>query len=324
MLSGDALEITKSSIALALTLGVVLVNGFSDAPGSISGVVSSGVWSLGRASIICGFFNLLGVIVFFFMSGKVAESVFNLVDFGEYTTEAICASLCGVIVFALVSWMFSMPSSESHALVSCMLGASLITTGQSTAFSFFRVALYMLLSCAFSAVFSFAFGKLFKKSGKECAKYEKLSCILSSFMHGGQDGQKFIGILLFLTVGTGSSHNTLSLILCVGVALFMLLGTIMCGKRIIASLGNGIVKNDERIAFLSDFSSTVCVFLCSLFGFSVSTGNIKACSLVGAGLCEKEEINYRTLKHIGIVSVITFPVCIGLGYLLTGLFILIF
>ncbi|MBQ8393685.1 MAG: inorganic phosphate transporter [Clostridia bacterium] len=324
MLSEQILETAQNIIAVGLALGVVVVNGFTDAPSTISGVVSSGVWSKGTASIICGIFNLLGVMVFFSVSGKVADSVFNSVDFGNYGTEAICASLCGVIIFSLVSWIFSMPSSESHALLSCMFGASMMAADDQVVFSFILMVLYMIFSCIFSVVFAFAFGKIFRKSSEECIKYEKISCILASFMHGGQDGQKFIGLLLFLTVGMGTKHYLSALFLCIAVAIFMLLGTLMCDKKIIASLGDGIVKNDKRIAFLSDFSSTVCIFLCSLLGFSVSTGNIKACSLVGAGLCENEKINYRTLKHIGIVSVITFPVCISLGYLLTGLFILLF
>jgi PiT family inorganic phosphate transporter len=104
----------------------------------------------------------------------------------------------------------------------------------------------------------------------------------------------------------------------------MLVGTLICGKKIIASLGNDIVKNNEKIAFMSDFSSTVCILLFSLIGFSISTGNIKACSLIGAGLGENKKINYVAVVKIILVSLATFPVCTVLGFYLARLFILIF
>ena len=313
-----------SVIALLLGLGVVLANGFTDAPGSISGVVSSGIWSHKRACAVCGIFNFAGVIAFSMLSGRVAESVFNSADFGNYAVYGICASLIGVIAFSLLCWIFSMPSSESHALISCIFGSSLAISGAGSLGYFIFAVLCTVISCALSLLISLISGSILQKCRGEWIKSEKISCILSSFMHGGQDGQKFVGLLVFLTVENGVSSGGAKLWIYVAVGVFMLLGTLMCGKKIITSLGNGIVKNTEKIAFVSDFSATVCIFLCSLAGFSVSTGNIKACSLIGAGICEKQKINYKTVIRIAAVSLITFPLCIGLGYALTRIFILLF
>ena len=121
-----------------------------------------------------------------------------------------------------------------------------------------------------------------------------------------------------------SFRSYVAVLLSLPVGIIMMAGTFAGGSKIISSLGNGIVENDSKIAFLSDFSTTVCVFLCSLLGFSVSTGNIKACSLIGAGIGCGKKINYKTVKKIVITSALTFPICIALGFILTKLFIRIF
>ncbi len=314
---------TPSGIfAFLLISGVTLVNGFTDAPTSISGVVSSKLWSVKKASLVCGIFNFFGVILFYTLSGRVAKGIFDSAKFGEKSIQCICASLLGVIIFSLAAWLFAMPSSETHALVSCIYGASIGSAGVGNSDFFLSSILYMILSCAISLFLSLISIVVLKNANLLYEEWEKRACILSSFMHGAQDGQKFVGLLaLFSGVSFSKAYGYLS---CLYVGILMLTGTMICGKRIIASLGNDIVNNSEKTAFISDFSSTLCVLLCSLRGFSVSTGNIKACSLIGAGLGENKKINYVAVVKIILVSLATFPVCTVLGFYLARLFILIF
>jgi PiT family inorganic phosphate transporter len=314
---------TPSGIfAFLLISAVTLVNGFTDAPASISGVVSSKLWSVKKASLVCGIFNFFGVILFYTLSGRVAKGIFDSAKFGEKSIQCICASLLGVIIFSLAAWLFAMPSSETHALVSCIYGASIGSVGVGNSDFFLSSILYMILSCAISLFLSLILVIVLKNANLLYEEWEKRACILSSFMHGAQDGQKFVGLLaLFSGVSSSKAYGYLS---CLYVGILMLTGTMICDKKIIASLGNDIVNNSEKTAFISDFSSTLCVLLCSLRGFSVSTGNIKACSLIGAGLGENKKINYVAVVKIILVSLATFPVCTVLGFYLARLFILIF
>ncbi len=311
-------------IPILLISGVIFVNGFTDAPNSVSGVVSSGIWKSGKACAVSGIFNMLGVVIFTLLSGKVAEGVVDLSDFGEYGTPAVYACLTGVILFGISAWAFAMPSSESHALLSCIFGASLASSSFPTLYPFLLIIAYMLFSCVFSLVLALVFSYKLKKTPTECIKYEKITCMLSSFAHGAQDGQKLIALCLVLLPMGISFRSYVAVLLSLPVGIIMMAGTFAGGSKIISSLGNGIVENDSKIAFLSDFSTTVCVFLCSLLGFSVSTGNIKACSLIGAGIGCGKKINYKTVKKIVITSALTFPICIALGFILTKLFIRIF
>lgn len=315
---------TPSGIfAFLLISGVTVVNGFTDAPASISGVVSSKLWSIKKAALVCGIFNFLGVILFYSFSGRVAKSIFLSAKFGGFTAECICASLLGVILFSLASWLFAMPSSETHAIISCIYGASMAVSADKGSGVFASAVFYMMLSCVFSVTLALVVCITLRKRSLPYSLCEKLASVLSSFMHGAQDGQKFVGLLALFTVN-GAFDRRNGFLPCLYVGVLMLFGTIICGKKIIASLGNDIVENSEKIAFVSDISSTVCIFFCSLMGLSVSTGNIKACSLIGAGLGEKARINYFAVFKIIAVSVVTFPVCTVLGFYLTRIFILLF
>ena len=307
-------------LAVLLISGVVFVNGFTDAPNSVSGVVSSGIWKRGRACLISGIFNMLGVVVFSLIGAKVANGVADLSDFDEHLTQALCASLIGVIIFGVIAWAFAMPSSESHALVSCIFGASLASSRDVSIIPFLLIIAYMVFSCVFSIGLAVLLSQKLKKSEGECVKYEKNLCILSSVAHGAQDGQKLVALYALLLPAGALLKPSATFFIALTVGSVMMAGTIMGSGKIIESLGNGIVENSPKIAFLSDFSSTVCVFICSFLGFSVSTGNIKACSLIGAGLGCGKKINYATVKKIMASSVITFPVCIALGFLLTKFF----
>ena len=305
---------------IILVLGVIFVNGFTDAPNSISGVISSKIWSKSKACILSGAFNFLGVITSAIVGTRVADHLLSLIDFGKYSIYGVWATLITVIIFGIGAWAFAMPSSESHALISSVFGASL-AIGVRNTFGFGVIVTAMTLSSLSALAFSLILGKILQKSGDTCVKYEKLASLGSSFMHGAQDGQKFMALLLLTNQFSNAEGKVSMLLIALLVGGFMLLGTWAGGGRIIDSLGNDIVKNTEKIAFLSDFSTTVCVFICSILGFSVSTGNIKACSLIGAGLGENEKINKETVIKIIFTSVITFPICIGLGFIFASLLI---
>jgi len=309
-----------------LILGAVFVNGMTDACNSISGIVSSGIWSLKKSALVCGIFNLIGILIFSTVSGRVTKGVADLSDFGENAPEAICACLTGTILFSLICYCFSLPSSESHALLSCIGGATAALSGGAfTVYVILTVISHMIFSCIVALALAFLFIKILKKRRWECAKTEAFACIFSSTMHGAQDGQKFIAMIMLLYIGSGNytvSRIPLSLSVCVG--LIMMAGTLCGGKRIVETLGKKIVKTDKNIATSSDISASISILICSLLGYSVSTGNIKACSSVGAGLGNGSEINGITVRRLIAVSLITFPVCIAFGYFFTELFILIF
>ena len=96
-------------IAVILTLGVILVNGWTDAPNAIATCVVTRCMSARAAIIMAAVFNFLGVYVMTLLSPKVAETITKMVDFGTNPKEAIVA--LSAAMFAIVTWQ-RLPSSS--------------------------------------------------------------------------------------------------------------------------------------------------------------------------------------------------------------------
>ena len=123
MLSSPMLAIT-----VVLTLGVILVNGWTDAPNAIATCVSTRCMRAQEAIIMAAVFNFLGVLVMTIINSRVAMTIYNMVDFGGNTHEAtvaLCAALFAIVVWATAAWAFGIPTSESHALIAGLSGAAI-------------------------------------------------------------------------------------------------------------------------------------------------------------------------------------------------------
>lgn len=305
------LNTPSALFALLLALGVVFVNGFTDAPNAISTVVATGTLSMTGACILCAVCNLSGLLFASKINMSVASNLLKLASIEGHSQGALTSVFLSVIAFSLCAWLFSMPSSESHAIISALIGASLAINSKAKITPIFGIIFYMLLSCALAMLGSVLISRLLGKIRLPYGKLQILSCALTSVMHGAQDGQKLVAILLLL-VPASVPHGTDFCVLSVCVALFF--GTLLGGARIVKSMGSDICALNSKSAFVSDISATLCLILCSFYGFSVSTSNIKACSIAGAGLESKTKINLKTLLKIALTALVTFPVCIALGY----------
>jgi len=106
-------------LAVTLTLGVILVNGWTDAPNAIATCVVTRCMNPRSAIIMAAVFNFLGVFVMTLINATVAETVTKMVDFGSDSNLAIIAlsaALFAIVLWATIAWVFGIPTSESHAL----------------------------------------------------------------------------------------------------------------------------------------------------------------------------------------------------------------
>lgn len=90
-------------ITVILTLGVILVNGWTDAPNAIATCVSTRSMGPRAAILMAAVFNFLGVLVMTMINATVAATIYNMVDFGSEVHSAhiaLCAALlplwCGL------------------------------------------------------------------------------------------------------------------------------------------------------------------------------------------------------------------------------------
>ena len=94
VLSNPALTVTT-----LLTLGVIFVNGWTDAPNAIATCVTTRCMRVRSAVIMAAIFNFLGVFIMTQLNASVASTISNMVDFGGNTADALTALCAALMIF---------------------------------------------------------------------------------------------------------------------------------------------------------------------------------------------------------------------------------
>ena len=114
-------------LLVALALLFDFMNGFHDAANSIATVVSTGVLKPTQAVVFAAFFNVVAVFVFHL---SVAATVGKgIVDPHVVDTHVIFGALVGAIIWNVITWIYGIPSSSSHALIGGIVGSVIAKTG---------------------------------------------------------------------------------------------------------------------------------------------------------------------------------------------------
>jgi len=241
---GQVIQNPALLIIAFLTLGVILVNGWTDAPNAIATCVSTRSLSPKKAIIMAAIFNFLGVLIMTFINATVVETIYNIVDFGNVSHNALiglCAALFAIVVWAVVAWIFGIPTSESHALIAGLSGAAIALQGGIAGINlneWAKVGYGLIISTALGFTLGYIITKIiefiFKNIDRnKTIKFFKNSQIAGaaamSFMHGAQDGQKFMGVFMlgmFLANGyMGVTNFTVPIWLMILCSITMSLGT---------------------------------------------------------------------------------------------------
>ena len=331
-------------ITVVLTLGVILVNGWTDAPNAIATCVATRAMKPRNAIAMAAVFNFLGVLVMTLLSPKVAETIYNMVDFGSNAHEAsiaLSAAMFAIVVWAVLAWAFGIPTSESHALIAGITGSAIAMHNNLDGVNGAEWG-KVLFGLVFSLVIGFALGyavtKLiqrlcrrmnYRKANGFFDKGQVVAAAGTAFMHGAQDGQKFMGVfLLGLALAQGNvSPGVVNvpvwlMILC---SLVMAFGTSIGGMKIIKSVGMDMVKLEKYQGFAADISATAGLLVCSVTGMPVSTTHAKTSAIMGVGAAKRmRAVNWSVAKEMVFTWILTFPGCGLIGFLMTKLFIFIF
>ena len=332
------------ALAVLLTLGVILVNGWTDAPNAIATCVVTRCMSARGAILMAAVFNFLGVYLMSMFNATVAETITKMVDFGNNSHEAIVAlsgALFAIVVWATLAWKFGIPTSESHALIAGLTGGAIALHGGLEGVNgseWVKVLYGLVISVILGFVLGYIVCKivvlLFRKV--ERRKTEGLfrwaqifGAACMSFMHGAQDGQKFMGVILlsmFLINGQSSGSAVQMpawlMLLCSAV---MALGTSIGGKKIIKSVGMDMVKLEKYQGFSADIAASISLLISSVFGIPVSTTHAKTTAIMGVGAVKRvSAINFSVVKEMMLTWILTFPGCGLIGFLMTKLFIHLF
>ena len=327
-------------ITVLLTLGVIFVNGWTDAPNAIATCITTRCLNARTAILTSAVFNFLGVLIMTHINSSVASTISNMVDFGGNTREslvALFAALFSIVVYSVTAARFGIPTSESHSLIAGLSGAAIAIQNGVDGINmdeWIKVIYGLVLSLLLGFVCGWAVCKLLTilcagmnghKTNRFFQGAEIFGAAAMSFMHGAQDGQKFIGVL-FLGVAFSNGQGSVSgmvipvwlMILCSTV---MGVGTSVGGEKIIKSVGMDMVHLEKYQGFAADLSAAVCLLLSSLFGIPVSTTHTKTSAIMGVGAVKRlSAINFGVVKDMMLTWVFTFPGCGLISFVMAKLF----
>ena len=332
------------AVTVVLTLGVILVNGWTDAPNAIATCVSTRSMTASSAIIMAAIFNFLGVSVMTIFNAKVVMTIYNMVDFGGNASDAnvaLCAALFAIVTWATAAWKFGIPTSESHALIAGISGAAIAMHGSIAGINFsewVKVIYGLILSTALGFCSGFISTRViericFRMNRKRTTKFFRKAQIcggaLMAFMHGAQDGQKFMGVfLLGIFLSRGYSDITsfdIPIWLMILCSVVMALGTSIGGYRIIKSVGMDMVRLQTYQGFAADIGAASCLLLSSLTGIPVSTTHTKTTAIMGVGASKRlSAVNWSIVREMTLAWILTFPGCGLLGYIMAKIFMIIF
>ena len=331
-------------ISVLLTCGVIFVNGWTDAPNAIATCIATRSIRPRAAIMMSAVFNFLGVFVMTMINSTVAMTIKNMVNFNGDTHAAIialCAALFAIIIWAVAAWFFGIPTSESHALIAGISGAAIALQGGMSGINGAEW-LKVIYGLFLSTLLGFGSGFLCTKATEFVCKgldrrkttgffrnAQVFGGAAMSFMHGAQDGQKFMGVLMLCVFLANGSEETGAVALPVWMmilcSVIMSLGTSLGGYKIIKSVGMDMVKLNTYQGFSADLGAAICLLVASLTGIPVSTTHTKTAAIMGVGATKRlSAINLNVVGEMVMTWILTFPGCGLIAFGVTKLFMLIF
>ncbi|MBK9088241.1 MAG: inorganic phosphate transporter [Holophagales bacterium] len=294
------------------------INGFHDAANSIATVVGTRVLSPKVAVVWAAFFNFVAA---FALETRVAKTIGKgIVDPKIVDPDLILASLVGAIVWNLLTWWWSLPSSSSHALIGGFAGAAFMKAGVGSlvfsglALTSVFIVLSPLLGLALGFVNYVAAAWAFRKwrpdrIDRVFRKVQLLSAAAFSFGHGMNDAQKTMGIIFALLLSTGhlgGSHVPFWIVLMCHAAIG--LGTLSGGWRIVRTMSMRITPLKPVGGSCAELAGAVTLVGASLGGIPVSTTHTITGAIMGVGATRGlSAVRWGVARSIVAAWVLTIP-----------------
>ncbi|MFB3917985.1 MAG: anion permease [Terriglobales bacterium] len=326
-------ELVLVLITVVVALTFDFLNGFHDAANSIATVVSTRVLSPKLAVAWAAFFNFVAA---FLLGTAVAHTIGKgMIQLDIVTQYVVLAGLLGAIVWDVLTWLWGLPTSSSHALIGGYAGAAIaraaIIRGPHQAFSvivphgwtktLIFIAVAPILGMVLALVFMIAVFWIFKKKApqqvdKWFRKLQLLSAAAYSLGHGGNDAQKTMGIIAgaLFTAGIMTKEDfqgnwgSFQWPIILGAHAAIAAGTYLGGWRIVHTMGSKITKLKPVGGFCAETAGALTLFGTALAGIPVSTTHTITGAIVGVGATHRlSAVRWGIAARIVWAWVLTIP-----------------
>ncbi len=302
-------------IAIALVFG--FFNGLHDSSNVVATVISTRALNPRAALWIAAIANAVGPLIF---GVAVATTIGHEVVAPEAVTlPVVYAAILAAIGWNVITLLFGIPSSTSHALIGGIMGAvwwgygfeSLTPEGMTKVLAalFFSPLIGMLAGYwTVKLLFFMARGasphvNVWFKRG------QLLTSTMLALSHGSNDAQKTMGIITLGLVATGDLTTFRVPLWVIYISAGAIgLGTLFGGWSLIRTLGGKFYRVRPVHGFSAQAASSAVILGAALLGGPVSTTHVMSSAIVGAGSAERvQKVRWGVVNNIVISWLLTIP-----------------
>lgn len=320
-------------ILIALAVGFAFLNGVHDASNVVSTLISSRSMSPNKALALTALAEFAGPFLFGFAVAKTLGE--GLVEQEAMTLPVIIAALSGAIIWNIVTWIFGIPSSSSHALVGGILGAVIMGGGFGHVIpsGLATVLIALFASPIVGLVVGFTFTRLVyflaRRASLRINWFFKNGQLLTglglALSQGTNDAQKSMGIITLGLVASGMLPSfEVPLWVVILSASALAVGTATGGWGMIHTLGGKFYKIRPVNGFCAQAGAASVLLVAALLGGPVSSTQVVSSTIVGVGAAERmSKVRWGVLGNIAMAWLLTIPATgtvAALVYLLLNLF----
>ncbi|HEY5949911.1 MAG TPA: inorganic phosphate transporter [Kofleriaceae bacterium] len=319
------------TIAVALLFDVI--NGFHDAANSIATIVSTRVLSPRYAVLWAASFNFIALFIFHTGVAKTISGIVAVKSDDPAFVYVVMCGLAGAIVWNLLTWWWSLPSSSSHALIGGLSGAGIAYAGPSVLntaklyptleFILLAPMIGLVLGMMMMVLVSWLFRRSRPRTVDNTFRVGQLmSAGLYSIGHGGNDAQKTIGVIIAVMVAGGQLGLDAKGNLAEGIPTWiifasygaMAFGTAIGGWRIVKTMGMGLTHLKPVGGFCAEVAGAITLFGATYLKIPVSTTHTITGAIVGVGSVQKlRGIRWGLASRIVWAWVLTIPMAALVG-----------
>ncbi|HVN87574.1 MAG TPA: inorganic phosphate transporter [Candidatus Binatia bacterium] len=307
---------------IVVALGFDFMNGFHDAANSVATVVSTRVLTPRQAVAWAAFFNF--VAAFGFGVAVAATVGKGIIDPSAATPLVVFAGLAAAIVWDVITWLYGLPTSSSHALIAGFAGAAIGAVGRSAVIvpGVLKVVLFIFISPAVGLVIGVTIMTLVltlvrratpAAVDKQFRRLQLISAALYSLGHGTNDAQKTMGIIAVLLFSSGYLGSTFYVpfwvvLLCHAA---IALGTMFGGWRVVKTMGMRITKLQPIGGFCAETAGAITIIGAAMAGIPVSTTHTITGAIVGVGASRRlSAVRWGVARNVVWAWILTVP-CTG-------------
>jgi PiT family inorganic phosphate transporter len=317
---------------IVVALAFDFMNGFHDAANSVATVVSTRVLTPRQAVLWAAFFNFVAAFGF---GVHVANTVGKgIIDPSAVTNTVVFAGLAAAIAWDLLTWVFGLPTSSSHALIAGFAGAGVAAAGPQVVivsgltkvilFIFISPMLGLILGVFFmTTVMFFVRHSTPARVDGAFRRLQLVSAAFYSLGHGTNDAQKTMGIITVILFTSGylgpAFYVPMWVILICHAAIA--LGTTFGGWRIVKTMGMKITKLQPIGGFCAETAGALTILGAAAAGIPVSTTHTITGAIVGVGTSRRvSAVRWGVARKVVWAWVLTIP---GTGLIAAAIYFLV-